>query len=78
MCAKQANECAKDVAVEKYKVDVLISEVEAFNASNKIYKKRAFSLYPSALIISFTNHDGQARALACLYRWKCWSKHRCC
>ena len=48
----EASECWNE-AEEKYKIDKLISDVQEFNASNKIYKK-GISFMPICFGISFT------------------------
>ena len=54
-------------AVEKYEVDKLISEIEAFNSTNKLYKK-GLAFMPVCFGISFTKTlMNQARALVHVY-----------
>jgi xanthine dehydrogenase large subunit len=62
----EANECWTR-AEELYKIDEIRKEVEAFNASNKLYKK-GLSFMPICFGISFTNTSmNQARALVHVY-----------
>ena len=62
----EASECWNE-AEEKYKIDKLISDVQEFNASNKIYKK-GISFMPICFGISFTKiMMNQARALVHVY-----------
>jgi xanthine dehydrogenase large subunit len=62
----EAHECWNK-AEEEYKIDKLISDVQEFNSSNKIYKK-GISFMPICFGISFTKiMMNQARALVHVY-----------